>query len=90
MALNPLLSVTGLTQVVNHLSQPLTIFSDLSFTVLPQETVAIVGASGSGKSTLLSMISGLETASSGSVTLLLLADTVLTLNHGQMVVPMNA
>lgn len=70
MALNPLLSVVGLTQVVSHLSQPLTIFSDLSFSVGPQETVAIVGASGSGKSTLLSMISGLETASSGSVTLL--------------------
>lgn len=70
MALNPLLSVTQLTQVVNHLSQPLTIFSQVSFMVSEKETVAIVGASGSGKSTLLSMISGLETATSGSVTLL--------------------
>ncbi|MBP6115449.1 MAG: ABC transporter ATP-binding protein [Neisseriaceae bacterium] len=70
MTLNPLLSVSQLTQVVHHLSQPLTIFRDLSFAVSAQETVAIVGASGSGKSTLLSMISGLETATSGSVTLL--------------------
>ncbi|MBP6345023.1 ABC transporter ATP-binding protein [Neisseriaceae bacterium CLB008] len=70
MALNPLLSVTQLTQVVHHLSQPLTIFREVSFAVSAQETVAIVGASGSGKSTLLSMISGLETATSGSVTLL--------------------
>src|SRR5690606_41425698 len=37
--------------------------------IVPGDTVAIVGASGSGKSTLLSLMAGLDTPSSGSVTL---------------------
>ena len=39
-------------------------------TVQPHETIAIVGRSGSGKSTLLSIMAGLETSTSGQVTLL--------------------
>ena len=38
--------------------------------VQPHETIAIVGRSGSGKSTLLSIMAGLETSTSGQVTLL--------------------
>ena len=47
----------------------LTILHDIDFELFPRETVAIVGASGSGKSTLLGILAGLDTPSSGRVTL---------------------
>ncbi|MDG6778401.1 ABC transporter ATP-binding protein [Thiomicrorhabdus sp. zzn3] len=50
--------------------QVLDIIKACSLAVQPQETVAIVGRSGSGKSTLLSLMAGLETPSSGDISLL--------------------
>jgi ABC transport system ATP-binding/permease protein len=43
------------------------LLSNVSFTVLPREFVAIVGGSGTGKSTLLDAISGVRPATGGAV-----------------------
>ncbi len=57
---------------VNKLSKSygaLTVLSDVSFVVNPNDRAALVGPNGCGKSTLLNIIGGLETPDSGSVAL---------------------
>ena len=65
----PLIAVIGVTKQVADSTGSLTILHEISFELLPRESVAIVGASGSGKSTLLSILAGLDTPSAGSVML---------------------
>ncbi len=65
----PIIAVNGISKQVTDSTGTLTILHDINFTLLPRESVAIVGASGSGKSTLLSIIAGLDVPTTGTVTL---------------------
>ncbi len=70
-----LLSATGLTRVypvrvgLRRRKMPLFAVSEVSFSIAPARTLAVVGESGCGKSTLARMITLLERPTSGTITL---------------------
>jgi len=65
----PIIAVERVTKQVQDSTGTLTILHEIDFTLQPRHSAAIVGASGSGKSTLLSIIAGLDTPTTGTVTL---------------------
>jgi len=64
-----ILEARSLSKAFPTPSGPLSVLSDVSFTVADRERIVVMGPSGSGKSTLLSILGGLETPTSGSVKL---------------------
>ncbi|MEJ7137081.1 ABC transporter ATP-binding protein [Amphibiibacter pelophylacis] len=63
----PLVDVRHLVRTVQDAGGELTVLRDITFSIQPGETVALVGASGSGKSTLLGLVAGLDVPTSGEV-----------------------
>ncbi|MCB0130946.1 MAG: ABC transporter ATP-binding protein, partial [Caldilineaceae bacterium] len=62
-----ILEAQQLTKVYTIEERQITVLDDVSFTVEPGEFLVVKGSSGSGKSTLLSLISGLDSPTSGRV-----------------------
>src|SRR5271169_5059730 len=70
------LEAKNVSKTVPSPAGSLTILADVSLSVRTGETLAIVGASGAGKSTLLALLAGLDSPSTGHVSI---AGTDLTL-----------
>jgi lipoprotein-releasing system ATP-binding protein len=64
-----MLCVTNLTKEYPTPRGPLTVLSDVSFSLAPGEAAAVMGPSGSGKSSLLYILGALEPPTSGTITL---------------------
>ncbi len=58
-----------MNKTVRSGTEDLTILSDVSLEIPDGQFVALTGASGSGKSTLLGLLAGLDSPSSGSITI---------------------
>lgn len=64
-----MINISNLTKTVRSGTEDLTILSDVSLEIPDGQFVALTGASGSGKSTLLGLLAGLDSPSSGSITI---------------------
>jgi putative ABC transport system ATP-binding protein len=64
-----MIQLRGVSKTVMSGGQPLTILHPLDLDVVDGRCLAIIGPSGSGKSTLLGLIAGLDSATTGSITI---------------------
>ncbi len=62
-----ILEAHSLTKTYRIEDRPITVLDNVSFSVEPGEFLVIKGSSGSGKSTLLSLLSGLDSPTSGRI-----------------------
>jgi NitT/TauT family transport system ATP-binding protein len=62
-------TVTDLLKVFGTPTGPQTVINRINFEIADQSFVSLVGPSGCGKTTLLNIIAGIETATSGAVTI---------------------
>jgi putative ABC transport system ATP-binding protein len=68
-SVDTILDIQNLSKTYQSAGQPLTVLSEINFSIPAGSTAAIVGPSGSGKTTLLGLCAGLDRSSSGSVAL---------------------
>lgn len=68
--MNKILEVNNLSKIYKSGERNLTVLDQVTFDVEKGEIVSIVGPSGSGKTTLLGLCAGLDTGTTGSVTIL--------------------
>jgi putative ABC transport system ATP-binding protein len=64
-----LVSVRSVSRTYGHGNTEVRALQDVSFTIKRGQLVALVGRSGSGKTTLLNIVGGLDTPTSGDVTI---------------------
>ncbi len=64
------LQAENLTKIYRSGDKDLTVLDQISFSVDPGNSISIIGPSGSGKTTLLGLCAGLDTPSSGSISLM--------------------
>jgi len=69
MAMEPILSVQGLTKTHGRPPRTLCVLREITFDLAGGDSLAVVGPSGSGKTTLLGLCAGLDAPTSGSVRL---------------------
>jgi ABC-type glutathione transport system ATPase component len=67
MSVEPVIRVNNLVKRYGHGDGAHTAVDDVSFTVPPGRTLALVGESGAGKSTIGAVLTGLQAATSGTV-----------------------
>lgn len=65
-----ILKAENLTKIYRSGDKDLIVLDNVSFTVEQGDSLAIIGPSGSGKTTLLGLCAGLDTASSGVISLM--------------------
>ena len=64
-----ILDLQNVSKTYQSGSRKLTVLDQVTFSIQPGETIAIVGPAGSGKTTLLGLCAGLDSSSTGSVVL---------------------
>ena len=64
---DPIVSANGLTLRFGTGESAVEVLRGVDLTIMPGETVALLGPSGSGKSSLMAVLSGLERASEGTI-----------------------